>query len=521
MSGDDDPTGETRRRTWRPDRRSLLRRVAAGAGGTWVATGTARATDTPASPDSDRAADAGGNCPAGPPATSPVSVTRTPQGRFFTDAHGRTVIFHGVNAVHKRPPFLPPDDEFDGTDLARIRSWGFNFVRLGVIWEGIAPEAGSIDAAYLDRLRRIVRRCRRYGLYVLVDMHQDLYGREFGGDGAPPWAIHDDGFPYEPIEQGDFSVNYFQPAVSRSFEHFWRNDFGLQDAYAAAWQRVADAVGDERNVVGYDLMNEPARGGPGQSTAAFDNGSLEPFYNRVIPAIRAADGQTPIWVEPEITFDVGKPTTLADVRDDQLAFGFHDYANLVAQATEGTPLDAGPLARSSDAGAPAHEVVFRNAERAGDRLGAPPMLNEFGSRHDPRDIGTIVSLADDHLMGWAYWSYKLYPDWTMPLTAHNTGGLVAEDGSLSPNLAVLVRPYPRRIAGTPLSYGFDAETRRFSLRYAAAPTRAPTVLFVPDRHYPDGHDVSVMGGRVVCDRGQYVAVRNDRDATVVEVVVTS
>jgi hypothetical protein len=42
----------------------------------------------------------------------------------------------------------------------------------------------------------------------------------------------------------------------------------------------------------------------------------------------------------------------------------------------------------------------------------------------------------------------------------------------------LARPYARAIAGTVVSTSFDAETRRFSLRYTPAGT-APTEIVVP------------------------------------------
>lgn len=33
--------------------------------------------------------------------------------RMFEDDYGRTVVFHGVNAVVKSPPYIPITDHFD------------------------------------------------------------------------------------------------------------------------------------------------------------------------------------------------------------------------------------------------------------------------------------------------------------------------------------------------------------------------------------------------------------------------
>ena len=36
-----------------------------------------------------------------------------------------------------------------------------------------------------------------HGVYVILDMHQDVYAQRFCCDGAPEWAIEDDGLPFE------------------------------------------------------------------------------------------------------------------------------------------------------------------------------------------------------------------------------------------------------------------------------------------------------------------------------------
>lgn len=38
------------------------------------------------------------------------------QTNNFIDEHGRTTIFHGVNAVYKIPPFIPLYDRFDSNN---------------------------------------------------------------------------------------------------------------------------------------------------------------------------------------------------------------------------------------------------------------------------------------------------------------------------------------------------------------------------------------------------------------------
>ena len=62
---------------------------------------------------------------------------------MFKDAEGRSLILHGVNAVYKVPPYLPSSKSFDveislnEDDISDLVKWGFNFVRLGVMWEAV------------------------------------------------------------------------------------------------------------------------------------------------------------------------------------------------------------------------------------------------------------------------------------------------------------------------------------------------------------------------------------------------
>jgi hypothetical protein len=58
-----------------------------------------------------------------------------------------------------------------------------------------------------------------------------------------------------------------------------------------------------------------------------------------------------------------------------------------------------------------------------------------------------------------------------------------------------LRPYARRIQGTPLAMRFDRRRTRFTLRYAADPgIPAPTEIFVPRLQFPSGHRTTVEEG---------------------------
>ena len=98
---------------------------------------------------------------------------------------------------------------------------------------------GVVDRAYLRRLLAVARRAQRGGLYVLLDMHQDLWSERFQGNGAPDWATKDDGIPFTPV--GPFPLNYFSQAVGRSFTSFYENRDGIRFAADRQFSSLSSA----------------------------------------------------------------------------------------------------------------------------------------------------------------------------------------------------------------------------------------------------------------------------------------
>jgi len=114
-----------------------------------------------------------------------------PHTRFVVDSHGRTVLLHGVNAIYKVDPYIPSQGDFDpqnslnDEDIANLKKWGMNFMRLGVMWEGVEREAGKYDMAYLDKVEALINKMGEAGIYTLVDAHQDVFARYLCGEGVP------------------------------------------------------------------------------------------------------------------------------------------------------------------------------------------------------------------------------------------------------------------------------------------------------------------------------------------------
>ncbi|MDB5971020.1 MAG: endoglycoceramidase [Hydrocarboniphaga sp.] len=454
-------------------------------------------------------------------------------GRWITDAQGRVVTLHGINMVYKRPPYAPDAIGFDDDDAAFLAGEGYNTVRLGIIYKALEPTPGVYDDAYLDRIAQTADTLARHGIVALLDFHQDLYNEKFGGEGLPDWAVQDDGLPNQP--QLDFTLNYFlELGLNRAFDHFWHNDagpdgVGLQDRYALAWRHVAEHFRGHNAVLGYDLFNEPWPGTQYPTCLSplgcpvFDQ-LLADFSRRVIAQIRAADPQALVWYEPNVIFNNGARSHLGDLGDANLGFSFHDYC-----LTE-------PITGSNLACDPFDNLVFNNALSQIDASGDTWLLTEFGASDDLANLQAMLDRADSFMVGWQYWAYCGCNDPTT--TGENDTQAIVYDPAQAPTgdnlkadkLALLSRPYPQRVAGTPLSYGYAMASRTFTLRYSTAAADgsgafgdgAETVIAVPMRAYPQGYRVSVEHGSVASAAdAPLLRVRSASGAGMITVTVTT
>ena len=80
---------------------------------------------------------------------APAAAAPTPpldhDGRWITDADGRAVILHGFNMVYKRGSYRPEDTGFGRDDARFLQRYGFNTVRLGIIYKGLEPQPPAAD----------------------------------------------------------------------------------------------------------------------------------------------------------------------------------------------------------------------------------------------------------------------------------------------------------------------------------------------------------------------------------------
>ena len=115
--------------------------------------------------------------------TAARSVWIDPEDRVIRDKDHRHVLFHGVNVVYKVAPYIPESDVFDSQssmtdkDIQDLKDWGFNFVRLGVMWEAVETAPGVYNDTYLEEIDKLITKLGNQGIYTLVDAHQDVLAR--------------------------------------------------------------------------------------------------------------------------------------------------------------------------------------------------------------------------------------------------------------------------------------------------------------------------------------------------------
>lgn len=64
-------------------------------------------------------------------------------------------------------------------------------VRIGVMWEAVEKERGVYDLEYLDTIELIVNKLASYNIVTMLDAHQDLFARDFCGEGIPSFYVKD------------------------------------------------------------------------------------------------------------------------------------------------------------------------------------------------------------------------------------------------------------------------------------------------------------------------------------------
>lgn len=459
------------------------------------------------------------------------------------DGAGRSVIFHGVNIVYKVHPYIPQRDVFDSqlsltdAELDDLVKWGFNFVRLGVMWEAVERSPDTYNETYLDDVEGLINRLGQRGIYTLVDAHQDVLARKICGEGMPnfyatdlptkcgnetlPWlaetvgvckSIQDYGFRFdsdgnpliEDCQKHNFAGYYPSPESVALFERLYTNESGLQDKFINYWKRVALRFANNPYIIGYDPLNEPFPANfykdpsiiytPGK----FDNIGLEPLYARAYnEAYIPADSSKIMFFEPTQFPDTigllgglipnlgfsappgGENNSTKHVLND------HSYCCQLSPeicATGEPDISKASVCREW------HEKRVATRSNDADRYGIPLFFSEFGaclnSSACVQEITSFVEVCDEHLAGWAYWQLKNYADLTTSAGTQSEG-FYNNDGTLQDGkVKSLTRAYLPATQGILQSMTFHDTTSDFLARFIVQTSiTEPTIAYLNEDYW--------------------------------------
>ena len=491
---------------------------------------------------------------------------------------GRYSIFHGVNVVVKLSPFIPDTENFDpyfsftDDDIKILKRLGINLVRLGIIWESIEYAPGEYNSTHLEKMSTIVSKLEDQGINVIIDAHQDMFSRLFCGEGAPKfyvenmtytkdcksnfisrlfglftaclplsnnnWRYNEDGLPeIEDCVAGSFIDYHKSPELMSIYDSFFKNENGVLDAFVNFWKFVAKKFKGRKNVLGYDLWNEPWASNlwldlksliPGY----IDNHVLSDFYAKIDEGIAEIDPDYTMLFEP-IPFPDTLPLfggqaldtfskTPVDNTIRKQMFNVHSYCCAADQniCKDGEP----KLSDATGTCAEFHDRKLKKNKKQANDIGIPVIVTEFGACSSSKacyyEMIGFEKAADKYLTSWAYWMYKAYHDHTTT-AAENEEGIFNEDGTLqSLKEKALSRTYIQYYQGLPLEVFFNDETGEFFARFKYYRNiNKPSVLYLNrDLNYKDGYELDITdddGNPIeelsVEEEGNYISFKINRD----------
>ncbi len=451
---------------------------------------------------------------------------------WMVDERGRVRIFHGFNAVNKEFPWYVKE-LLNDTQLQLYKDWGFTAVRLGSMWTGAQPTEEGFNHTYINILKDIVTKLNKYGMYALLDMHQDVISSALGSyDGVPLWLIkkfppspHKYPWPLPNVEQ--WAEGYLTEAVGIAFQDLYKNTSSAMNYFAGFWSEIAKSFKGFSNVLGYELINEPWAGDiyldpllllPGNAGKK----NLAPVYDILNKAIRVQDTETLVFYEP-VTWGVLLNGEVLGSGFDRVPGGgqyrnrsvlaYHYYCWILNIDDEYHPY---PIIDKVICDHGLGPDIFETVAKDIAKTGGSSFLTEFGlcsPDWNPNSTATIecnfvMATADKHLQSWAYWD----------------GGFFDDHGHVQIHIAkAFSRPYARATAGIPLEMSFNPSTARFDFKYTVKSSiNANTEIYVPPLHYPRGFSVSISPGVIwhFNDAEHILTIANSQTVTITIIEIT-
>lgn len=403
-------------------------------------------------------------------------------GMDFQNSDGKQVLFNGINVVCKDAGmgyFFPNLEK----SFQAFQKKGFNLIRFGIFWDGVEPQPGQYDMEYLNQVKEAVLLAEKYGMYVMVDMHQDLFARKYA-DGAPDWATLDEG-AYHPEGCNMWYDAYLQSeAIIRAADNFWANKaaadgIGLLDHYENMWEQIVKHLDGCGNIIGWETMNEPFMGSLAHNAFAnatskikeqnprfdlgslsdisleqqvlfmeyvaeqlqeFDRTTLMDFYRRMYRAVKK-HSEKPLITGGNIYSSSNVRTGIGRLEETgNQIYAPHGYDSVV---------DSDRYENFSRENV---ERLFADKRISQEKLGLPLIVGEWGAFPSKPFTNDLIrhmnQILEKYLWSSTYWEY--HP------------GMETDK-----NYDALSRAYPMETAGKLLSYRYEEEQKSFEMCFEA------------------------------------------------------
>lgn len=297
----------------------------------------------------------------------------------------------------------PSPDGIKERDWAFTAVGGMNAARLAVKTDYFIDAHNRPKESGFAWLGRQLAFARRAGLLVLLDLH------------VPPGG----------------AVQDYRPTSANAA--FW-SDAALQQRFVEGWRQIASRCRDDRTIMGYELMNEPA-GDPQAYWALME---------RTVAAIRGVDLHHLIVLQ--LPLGGGVPR----IADGNVAFAAHFYTpmSFTHQNVPWAPAFASPERVAYSLDRDALRAALAEATNATRNLRRPLILGEFGVSTSAdedsigRWLGDVVGLVNElGFAGSLYWRQIDRSNRDLAAPNNSTMAVINADGSYySPAQFFGIRP---------------------------------------------------------------------------------
>ncbi len=245
------------------------------------------------------------------------------------------------------------DNYITADDIAFIKRTGANTIRLPFNYKLFTAEdyMGKNDSTEGFRLIDLtVEWCRKYGLYLILDMH-DCPGGQTGDN------------------------------IDNSYGYPWLFESeACQRQFYSIWRTIAERYKDEPVILGYELMNEPIATRFSKELQTKFNAEIEAIYKQAVKTIREVDSNHIVLLggtQWNGNFEPFRDWTY----DNNIMYTCHRYG-----------------------GEPTREAI-RSIIDFRDKTGLPMYMGEIGHNTDEWQSRFCQTMREANI-GYTFWPYK-------------------------------------------------------------------------------------------------------------------